>query len=449
MKTPNPQEIHRASIALVERHQVSIDEAIEQLHSFNLSIVVGAEIRTSIPLQAALVSAVNAGSRIFLGGIKCYLNEVVPNFLPLPGKTLNDIVQEYGAVVCQGQPNENEQKLAFGKSCEDKFTIEVVCSGWQAGVNFFEHERTILQPSDTSVIIGGVCASSLALFYMFNRQFLELDNLFEFPTGISLWDPGAEYWAAPQNEGPSEVNTPKNVWSVGLGHLGQAYLWTLGLQSNPEHEYLYALQDEDFIGLENIGSQVLSFEKDIGERKARVCSKFLENLGVRTQIVEKPFLKVDQNQEWSSKYKVLLTGVDNVVARRSIDKSFFNLCLDGGTNGRLQLFDSFTFRNLNHIDKSVDEIWKSNSEEDAILNPNFYDQMEKSTGCGQLFNKAISTPFMGLFGASILVSEILRGLNKGKQFSAISVQLRNLTGRNVVGHGNYQMEHLSLASFEE
>ena len=157
-------------------------------------------------------------------------------------------------------------------------------------------------------------------------------------------------------------------------------------------------------------------------------------------------MKEDQEQLWSDQYKFLLNGVDNIETRRIIDSTRFKLFLDGGTNGKLELFDSFTFRNFGVISKSPSELWKDNGKNQEILHKNLYKRIEKEFGCGSLINKGISTPFVGLFGAAILISELLRSLNKGLSYSSISVQMRDLESIRFISKSHYDTRLYNLAS---
>ena len=447
MNVNDISHVNRASIAIAEKHDIGLEDSIELMQNASLSLVAGQELNNSIPLQVAFLSALNAGRRTFLGGIKCYLDRNTPNLLPIKGKRFSDLVELYGGELSNERPSLKDSKLVFGMAPPDVNSIEVICSGWQGGVNFYDSRRNEIPASTSNVALGGVIGASLGLFYSFNKQFSIVENLLELPTGISLWDLSAgQDWHDPIYEGPADLNMPKNLWTVGLGHLGQAYLWTLGLMFDSNRNCQIALQDNDLVDFENIGSQILCKQDDIGFPKARVCSKFLSEIGFSTQIIEKPFLKEDQEQLWSDQYKFLLNGVDNIETRRIIDSSRFKLFLDGGTNGKLELFDSFTFRNFGVMSKSPSELWKDNGKNQEILHKNLYERIEKEFGCGNLINKGISTPFVGLFGATILISELLRSLNKGLSYSSISVQMRDLESIRFISKSHYDTRLYNLAS---
>lgn len=78
----------------------------------------------------------------------------------------------------------------------------------------------------------------------------------------------------------------------------------------------------------------------------------------------------DQYHDWSNKYNIFLNGVDNLKTRRSVDSNRFKIFLDGGTNGTLELFDSFTLRNFSVMEKAPTEIWRADNSQEQILHKN-------------------------------------------------------------------------------
>lgn len=444
MNIDDIQHVNRASIAIAEKHNLELDASNRLLEDAELWLIAGKSIATSVPLQAAYLTAINAGKRTFMKGINCIIDKDIPNLLPVKANTFNELVERYGGKIEMNSPGGTDLKLIFGLPAIDGNSVEVICNGWQAGINFFGDRQIKLSTSDTKVALGGIAAAALGLFYMFNHKFRIIDNLPELSNGISLWDLGRnEKWHEPENSGPNEIKFPKQVWCVGLGHLGQAYLWTLGLMH--KNKCLVALQDDDTIDEENLGSQVLCYKDDIGLPKARICSDFLTSIGFHTQILEKPFIKEDQYHDWSAPYKILLNGVDNVKTRRIIDPGRYKISLDGGTNGKLELFDSFTMKNLGLQEKPPTEIWRENGSNE-ILHKNLYERTKKEHGCGQLVNIGISTPFVGLFSAAMIVSELLRSLNKGKAYSSVSLQMRDLFSIRAVNKSPYDKRLFHLAS---
>ncbi len=398
-------------------------------------------------MQLAYLSTVNIAHRVFLGGVKCQIPPNTPNLLMIGTSNFNDLVLSFGGIIPEiGSTNQNV-KILFGIECFDDHCIESISSGWRGGVNFFNQKRIGIEESNSEISLGPIASASLACYYAFCKVFKLNDNGIDLNFGLSLWNINSKYeWYYAENDGPENPYLPRNIWMLGLGHLGQAYLWTLGLMPFDRPDLVQILlQDADIVEPENIGSQVLSFDGYIRKPKTRACMSFLEGLNFRTQIIEKPFVKGDCEQEWAQAYPFLLNGVDNVKTRKSINKSSFKLFLDGATNGKFDLFDSFTMKNISFIEKEFDLLWPIETEDNAIFHKNLYQKYEKTHQCGQLTNIGISTPFVGLFSSTILISELIRSLNKGKKYSIISLQMRDLSSLEAIEDGVYNNDLLRFA----
>lgn len=439
--------INRVALAVAEKHNLDIGDAVAKMNESAVYIVADDSIKYSFSKQLAYLTTVNISHRVFLGGVKCQLPANTPNLLKLDSSNFNDLVSKFGGINTEISPANGDIKILFGIECFDDFCIESISSGWRGGVNFFNQKRIFFAENNSKISFGPIVSASLVCYHAFCKVFQINDEGIDLNFGISLWNlnSGGD-WHKSENDGPEKPYLPRNVWTLGLGHLGQAYLWTLGLMpfDNP-NQVQVLLQDADIVEPENIGSQVLSFEENVRKPKTRACMNFLEGLNFRTQIIEKPFVKGDCEQKWAENYPFILNGVDNVKTRKSINKASFKLFLDGATNGKFELFDSFTMRNISFIQKDPEIIWPLENEEDVIFHKNLYQKYEKTHTCGKLANIGISTPFVGLFSAVIVVSELIRSLNQGKRYSIISLQMRDLTSLEAIENGIYNNDLLRFA----
>ena len=443
------QHTNRVAFAIAEKHDLELDDAWDQMRNAVIWLIADESIKTSYSKQLSYLTTTNIANRVFLGGVKCVLPAETPNLLPIRSDSFNSLISHYGGLITDKDYREGDVKVLFGDECFDDNCIEVVGDGWRGGVNFYKQERVSFQESRSLVSLGPNVAAAIACYYAFCKTFKILDNEIELNTGISLWNLNSgENWFKRENEGPHDLNMPRNIWALGLGHLGQAYLWALGLMPFREPEKcLLLLQDADAIDMENIGSQILCFDHYVGKPKTRPCIDFLEGLGFRTQIVEKPFMKGDSIQEWMKSFPILLNGVDNIKTRKSISSEQLELFIDGATNGTLALFDSFTMKNIIKSEKNTNELWPEESiKDEKILHKKLYEKYEKSHKCGQLTNIGISTPFVGLFGATIVLAELFRSLNYGRAYSIVTLQLRDLSNLSAIENGSYGNELLRFAN---
>lgn len=438
---------NRVAIAIAEKHNIDIEEAIAKMNNSSIWIIADESINSSYSMQLAFLTAVNIAHRVFLGGVNCQLPKNTINLLKLESEYFNDLVSKSGGVIAEGNSNSQDIKVLFGIGCYDDQCIESVSSGWRGGVNFYNQERIVISGPESTISLGPIASASLACYYSFCKAYQINNDGIDLNEGISLWNLNAEKeWYKNENEGPYKLYLPKNIWALGLGHLGQAYLWTLGLMPyNEPKEVLFLLQDADIVEPENVGSQVLCYEDNTGKPKTRACMNFLENLNFKTQIIEKPFVDGDSEQEWATQFPFILNGVDNVKTRKSINKVSFKLFLDGATNGKFDLFDSFTMKNISFIEKNPDLLWPSDLEPDVIFHKNLYEKYEKTHQCGQLTNIGISTPFVGLFSSTIVVAELVRSLNQGRKYSIVSLQMRDLDAMDAIENGSYSKELMRFA----
>ncbi|HLN20723.1 MAG TPA: ThiF family adenylyltransferase [Bacteroidales bacterium] len=440
------QHENRVAIALAEVHNTDLIEANKLMSNARIWLIAGESIRESVAQQIAFLTTLNIAQRVFLGGVNCLLPSAIPNLLKLKSVNFTDLATKYGGSITDKYPDKSEIKILFGVECYDENCIEATSSGWRGGVNFFEEKRVIFENAKNPVSLGPVAAASLACYFAFCKIFRVNEMNFGINTGISLWNlNSASEWYLDKNDGPQQPHVPRNVWALGLGHLGQAYLWTLGLMPIDEpSKVLFLLQDDDIVGEENIGSQVLCSNSNIGFPKTRACLQFLESLDFKTQIIEKRFLSGNSEENWIKSFPFLLNGVDNTETRKSINKNNLKLFLDGATNGSSSLFDSFTLKNVTRIDKEPNLLWPK-EEKSKPLHKNLYDRYEKENKCGIITNIGVSVPFVGLFGSVFIISELLRAVNQGRIYSIVSLMMRDLSSINAVELGTYDKELLRFS----
>jgi molybdopterin/thiamine biosynthesis adenylyltransferase len=438
---------NRAAFAVAEKHNLDINEACKLMNSASIWLVAGVSIKHSFVEQLAYITALNIAHRVFLGGVHCVLPSNIPNLLKFKSEYFGDLIPQFGGRVIDDSSMKDDVKILFGLECYDDNCIEAVSSGWRGGVNFTNQARVEFSDRNNLISLGPIAAASLACFYAFNKTYHLTSDEIDINSGISLWNLNSgDEWHKDENDGPNKLNMPRNIWALGLGHLGQAYLWTLGLMTFDEpNKILFLLQDADTVEKENTGSQVLSSEQNIGYPKTRACMKFLENLGFRTQILEKQLVTGDSEQNWMENFPFLLNGVDNIKTRKSIRTNHLELFLDGATNGSSLLFDSFTMKNVLKIQKDINDLWPEFETTETILHKNLYDRYEKTHKCGFMTNIGVSTPFVGLFSSAIVVSELIRSLNCGKSYSIVSLQLRDLYDITAIENTSYDKGLLRFA----
>ena len=122
---------------------------------------------------------------------------------------------------------------------------------------------------------------------------------------------------------------PSRLWLIGLGHLGQAYLWGLALLpfAKPEDVAL-VLQDIDVISPSTESTSILSEANLIGQKKTRAMATWAETRGFQAAIHERLFNASFRRQ--ASEPAVPLCGLDNAAGRRMLDQVGFDFIIEAG-----------------------------------------------------------------------------------------------------------------------
>jgi hypothetical protein len=217
---------------------------------------------------------------------------------------------------------------------------------------------------------------------------------------------------------------PSRLWLIGLGNLGQAFAWLLATLPYPDPGQVHVvLQDFDRIALSNDSTSLLSFTRDVEQRKARVTAEWLETRGFETFIEERRFGKWTRRAEHEP--AVALCGVDNALARAALEEGGFGLIVEAGLGAGPQAFRSLSVHAF-PASKSAAEIWSRQVSDGPESNENMpaYKHLKRAgmdpCGLTQLASRTVGVPFVGLIAACLVFSELLRRLNGGVAFEVLS-----------------------------
>ena len=440
MKEINENNLNRLAVSIMEKHFCSYDDAVERLLKLKLVLVCSEEIKNSLPLQAAFLTAINTGKRAFLGGVDVIIPKEVSCLLPWPrNNNLNEVVKEIGANIVSSQQNSSFSLYFGSRTNVENNSLEVICNNWQGGV-IINGDHGLKSNSTDNCPLGGIAAGSLAVALAFMvASEIKIDAA-DQSTGISLWRPDL-FWLEREAEGPALKFLPEKFWLLGLGHLGQAYLWNIGLlpyETPSKVEVL--LQDHDRIVDANRSAGLLSEKIDIGDYKTRVCAKWLEDRLFKTRIVERKFDQFTKHNE--EEPLIALCGFDSAESRSQLEKSGFSLIVESALGGSLNLFDNIILHTFPDSFHKAESIWLTANNENRVLNKSILKEFShlEEDGCGilakNLANKAISSSFVGAFAGSLVIAELLRGLHGGKRYDTIVAQLRNLQFKKAFLHSN-------------
>ena len=435
----NTQSIHRLAKGLLDRGLVSTaHDAEARLQLLQVQLEIGpAEVMTFAG-QATLLTAVALARRVFLGGVFVTGSvDVSLRAFAEPRKTLADALSGLGARVGVS-PGEVPQIYIGGdaRPRSAAFAIRTVCAGWRGGIVPAHHPAV---SAAEAMPVAAVVAAGLAV----NEAFLAMSG--DTPTagmrsiGLSLWDPERITWLEHDGAPPLAL-LPSKLWLVGLGHLGQAYLWTLGLLPYADPTQLeLLLQDFDRTTASTWSTSILTppsalgLPSPIGVRKTRLMAEWAERRGFTTAICERRF--GENTQRIDDEPAVALCGVDNALARRALDDIGFDFVVSAGLGSGYGDFQTIRLHTL-PAERRASDIW-SDLGSAAHPIPAAYQPMLTSgqldqCGAALLAGVAVGAPFVGAVAGALAISEILRLLHGGRVNRLIDLDLTSLEHRIVL-----------------
>lgn len=441
----NENSYNRIAKALMDQG-MSYETALRSLSDMRLRIVCGSEIHDSAAQQAGLLTAINAGKRAFLAGVVVEMPDDVQPLIPWPGasQTLNKIVSQLGGTRCDIHQGADVPVLIIGDSKAISTTgLYLHCDGWRGGVSPAEIGPAAFVPR-SDFALGGVLAAALGVGQLFLKATGLRPRACDEVVGVSAWRPDLNF-LDPRAVGPTLEALPKNLWMLGLGHLGQAYLWCLGLLPYEcPRAVTVLLQDFDRLVEANWSAGLLT-EKFVANRyKTRHCAAWLEERGFETVISER---KYDEHTIRAEGEPYLaLCGFDNAAARIPLERSGFDLILEAALGGQSHSFDRVLLHTFPGSYKTPPEHWSTHGEKTLAATPELIDAVKEIEDCGilamTLANKAISASFVGALAGGLVIGEALRACHGGVRCEILNGQLRCFDDRAVSLHkcGNYSKE---------
>lgn len=416
--------LDRVATAIMLKHGVGYEEACAILGKLRLNLICDASIDHSSALQAALLTAVNAGKRAFHGGVFVSMPRDIQCLLPWPGRqSLNSVVGSLGGTFIGLQHSPFTQTLYFGSAVDPvEDSLSVICTGWRGGIAPAGMAVSVSSSNDFAT--GGVLAGALGVAHGFLRVSGLSTRTLGTPQGISLWRPDLN-WLDPQADGPELEALPRALWMLGLGHLGQAYLWNFGLlpYQSPK-EALFLLQDFDAVVKGNFSAGLLCEENNIGYKKTRICSAWLEARGFDSVVTERPF---DQNTKRTGEEPfVACCGFDSAKPRRILEDAGFDLIVECALGTDAMRFDRIILHTFPDARCKPEVIWANDDRPEP--NQRLVAAFRTKEDCGilaeTLARKAVSSSFVGAFAGALVAGEILRALNGGLRCEFFQIQLR-------------------------
>ncbi len=429
--------LSRISKLFADRDSLPTWDGLRKRRQFGVTLVCGADVAGSYMLQLAVLTAAKIATRCFPDAVRIALpvqDEEAATLLwpemkerPAFGAMLRQIVGAQNVVVDRGDPHRSNV-LMFGDAPESAGALRVTFDGWVAKTG--PASQVVRLPERPYCSLAAVLSAALAVSELF-LSFAEISLEARRRTvALSLWRPELDP-ADPDAIGPVVGWLPAELWVLGLGHLGNAYLWALGtLPYATPSEARFFLNDFDSVEDENIETGLLFSGADIDRSKARTCAGWLERRGFRTRLLERRFDKHFRCQH--DEPRLALCGFDSNPPRRDLASADFLQVIESGLGGTSNNFDTLCLHALPNP-RGVHDLWpdlsdeeeKRQAQQERVAEGNEAYARSGLDECGrfEFAGKSIAVPFVGAVAGCLVVAETLRLFHDGPAYTDIKLRL--------------------------
>jgi len=419
----------------------TIAEAEYMFRALSLELVIGEKEARDPNHQAALLTALALAVRVFLGGVWVSGPLDVALTCPLPlGETLESAVAFLGGKI--GDPDRSIPRISIGGGRQKRahiFHVRTAFSGWRAGIVPADADE-FADPENAVMPLSPMLAAALAVNEAFSSSRFGRPAFGRKPVGFSLWNPASLLdWRVSAADEPKLAYLPNSIWLIGLGHLGQAYLWGLGLLPYQHASKLsLVLQDVDIATPSTVSTSILTDDSQIGWKKTRSMAAWAERRGFNASIIERLFTSDFRRQ--LTEPAIAMCGLDNALGRQALDQVGFEFIVEAGLGRGYQDFRTMRLYTL-PAPRSAAEIWREpGASEDLSDRPGYAKMLEDGDldrcGITLLSGKAVGAPFVGAIAACLAISEILRLLHGGPLHQLIDLSLQSIEHRSVIAHSH-------------
>ncbi len=394
------REIARLAKILVDGDRISFDEAQARLRALTLEIIVGPGA-TSPASHAAILTAVSVASRTFVGGVRVTgaVDKRLNSALPLRAANLAEATRQVGA---SDFDQAASRRIVVGMSgtSTEAWCVSPWWNGWRAGTE---------KPGEVRWDAGdnplpGIAAGALAVGVAFEAA---RERSVDLQGEVDLWPVGTGR-KAPRFD---DVFLPGALWLVGVGNLGQAFLWALSaLPFTEPRDVSLVLQDRDTVTEENWATSVLVKDGTHGALKTKIAERWASAKGFDVRRIDRRLSARDRID--NDDPRLALSGVDKVEARRLMAKIGFDCIVDAGLGRTASDFDRYrvtVFDPNRPIDKHFA------GEEDALAGQGLpagdpYRRLEAEIGpCGaaEIGGASVAAPYVSALAAAVAISRVI------------------------------------------
>jgi len=405
-------ERSRIRAALVNSGRYSFEEADERLATSKLPLFLDGEAATTAAGQAAFLTAVVTGSRCF--GEVCVRGALDrPLIIPVPlnASTIGEAAGILGAQFCSCRFPNRAIWIGDGDAHCDGWSVQASWDGWTVAVGPTGQCPAV---GRIDCALAGIASGALAVGQAFLAEQGD-PRAGKTVQRFSLWSSHLSKDGV-SDPGPEVFYLPEAFWLVGLGNLGQAYLWTLCvLPFHDPNRVQLLLQDDDLIEKENWGTSILVERGRYGILKTRIAEEWADRRGFCARRIDR---RLDEHlRRGDREPAIALAGLDSMPARRLLGLPGFSYIIDAGLGATAADYQKFR---INVFDKGRDPAQHFAGVEDdrvsaveELMRLRAYKEFALSQndgGCGaaMLAERSVAVPFVSAFVGAVVITQAIR-----------------------------------------
>lgn len=403
---PNFWKRSRITKALTDGARAgSFAEAEARLDAIRVAVVLCANQMNTRAGQAAALTAVATARKCF-GQVTLVMEGDAELLAPLPlGKTLRNAARSLGARLAGRAPRRTTHTIGIGNASWTGWTIRCWWDRWLTGTRVDDGERI----GDSGLGLAGVFAAAVAVRQIFACA-IAARTLRPRDVTVNLWEPSNA--ADSGATGPTTFDVPDKLWFLGLGHLGQGFVWNLCLLGVRGGRAV--AQDNQTVGDENEATSLLVLPADLGAKKARVAARWLESCGWETDIIERRHHGDIEVTPEDPPY--LLCGLDRLRPRLAMARHGFEFMIDAGLGHGAHDFEGIQIRTVAK-GLSIEGLWNETAQPQRaalsakLMEKEAYMELETRIGhCGIVSFAEASTavPFVGAATGALVIAQAIR-----------------------------------------
>lgn len=386
-------------------------EAEQRLAASKLHIHVAESVAATRAGQAAALTAT-------VGAVRCFGNVTVTGCLdteltvplPLRAQRLGAALAELGGRTGGAEINAARVVLIGPSQVPTEWSVQAHWDGWRAGV---APGASQLATGRGDCSLAGIAAGALAVGQAFLAEQGDA-RAGRAVQSFSLWEPDVTQ----PGVGPlmSECSFPTDLWLIGLGNLGQAYLWSVAsLPFRRTEDVLLVLQDDDVLKKGNWGTSILAERDRYGVLKTRLAEEWAERRGFRVRRVDR--LLDEYLRRTDQEPAIALAGLDRMSARRMLGLPKFEYVIDAGLGATAKDFRSIRVSAFGPgEDPAMRFAGVDDRTEETIAELRklpAYQQIEDmpqhgTCGAATLAGQAVAVPFVSGVAGALVVAQATR-----------------------------------------